>query len=46
MFLFVLRNISPDKAGRLYDLSKGDKCYAARKLGERIIEEGTQNEVA
>ena len=46
MFLFVLRNISPDKAGHLYDLSKNDKCYAARKLGEKIIEEGQKNEAA
>ena len=46
MFLFVLRNISPDKAGRLYDLSKNDKCYAARKLGEKIIEEGQENAAA
>ncbi len=46
MFLFVLRNISPDKAGRLYDLSKGEKCYAARKLGEEIVEENRANEVA
>lgn len=46
MFLFVLRNISPDKAGRLYDLSKSDKCYAARKLGEKIIEEGQENAAA
>ena len=45
-FLFVLRNISPDKAGRLYDLSKGEKCYAARKLGEVIVEENRANEVA
>lgn len=46
MFLFVLRNISPDKAGRLYDLSKGEKCYAARKLGEKIVEENKANEAA
>ena len=46
MFLFVLRNISPDKAGRLYDLSKSDKCYASRKLGEKIIEEGRENAAA
>ena len=46
MFLFVLRNISPDKAGRLYDLSKGEKCYAARKLGEKIVEENRVNEAA
>lgn len=42
MFLFVLRNISPEKAGRLYDLSKCDKCYDARKLGENIIEESKE----
>ena len=46
MFLFVLRNISPDKAGHLYDLSKNEKCYDARKLGEHIIEEGNKNAVA
>ena len=43
MFLFILRNISPDKAGQLYDLSKSDKCYATRILGEKIIEEGQKN---
>lgn len=46
MYLFVLRNISPDKAGCLYDLSKGEKCYAARKLGENIIEESMKNAAA
>lgn len=36
-FLFVLRNISPEKASELYE-SKKDLCYAGRKLGEQIIE--------
>ena len=44
MFCFVLRNISPEKAGKLYDLSKSDKCYATRKLGEKIVEESKNNE--
>ena len=46
MFCFVLRNVSPDKAGKLYDLSENDKCYATRKLGEKIIEESRENEAA
>jgi hypothetical protein len=41
-FLYVLRNISPDKASKLYD-SKDDLCYAARTLGEKIIEESDTN---
>lgn len=41
-FLYVLRNISPDKASKLYD-SKDDLCYAARTLGEKIIEESGNN---
>ena len=45
-FLFVLRNVSPHVAGNLYDLSKKDKCYAARKLGEEIIEKGNENAAA
>lgn len=43
MFCFVLRNIEPSKAGQLYDLSKKDKCYAARKLGEKVLEESKDN---
>lgn len=46
VFLYVLRNISPDKAGHLYDLSKGEKCYAARKLGEQVIEESQNYEIS
>ena len=46
MFCFVLRNISPEKAGKLYDLSESDKCYATRKLGEKIVEESKNNEAA
>ena len=45
-FLFVLRNLDPVKAGHLYDLSKLNKCYNARKLGEKIIEESKRNEAA
>lgn len=37
-YLFVLRNVSPLTASKLYD-GKKDMCYAARKLGENIIEE-------
>ena len=43
MFNFVLRNISPDKAGRLFDLTKKEKGYNTRKSGEKIIEESQKN---
>ena len=38
-YLFILRNISSDKASKLYE-EKNDMCFAARKLGEKILEEG------
>ena len=39
MYLFILRNINPEKAGKLYDETRKDKGYAVRTLGEKVVEE-------
>lgn len=46
-FLFILRNISPQKAAELYDNKKGIG-YDAKVLGEQILEKGNnyQNAIA